>query len=105
MSPRRNVLHRAALAAALALGLASAAPPPARAQQPTDLVKEIQARGTLKVGMAESPPWQSPNPKTGQYEGFNVDMAQRVAGIMGVELEIVPATWSTLIPGLEAKQY
>ena len=24
---------------------------------------------------------------------------------MGVELEIVPATWSTLIPGLEAKQY
>lgn len=55
--------------------------------------------------MAESPPWQSPNPKTGEYEGFNVDMAERVAAIMGVELEIVPATWSTLIPGLQAKQY
>ncbi len=103
---RRSILHRAALAAAMALGLASTAPPPtAQAQQPTDLVKEIQTRGTLKVGMAESPPWQSPNPKTGEYEGFNVDMAKRVAGIMGVELEIVPATWSTLIPGLEAKQY
>ncbi len=82
---RRSILHRAALAAAMALGLASAAPPPtARAQQPTDLVKEVQARGTLKVGMAESPPWQSPNPRTGEYEGFNVDMAKRVAGIMGV---------------------
>ena len=26
-----------------------------------DLIPEIQARGVLKVGMAESPPWQSPN--------------------------------------------
>ena len=55
--------------------------------------------------MAESPPWQSPNPASGEYEGFNVDMAKRVAEVMEVKLEIVPATWSTLIPGLEAKQY
>ena len=70
-----------------------------------DLIKEIQDRGVLKVGMAESPPWQSPNPKSGEYEGFNVDMANRVAELMGVKLEIVPATWSTLIPGLMSKQY
>ena len=69
------------------------------------LIEEIQDRGVLKVGMAESPPWQSPNPESGKYEGFNVDLAVRVAGIMDVELEIVPATWSTLIPGLKAKQY
>jgi polar amino acid transport system substrate-binding protein len=98
---RRSILC-AALAVAATLGLL--APAPARAQA-ADLIKEIQGRGTFKVGMAESPPWQSPNPKTGEYEGFNVDMAKRVAAIMGVELEIVPATWSTLIPGLEAKQY
>jgi len=70
-----------------------------------DLINEIQERGTFKVGMAESPPWQSPHPESGEYEGFNVDLAQRVADLMGVELEIVPATWSTLIPGLMAKQY
>ena len=70
-----------------------------------DLIDDIQHRGTLKVGMAESPPWQSPNPESGQYEGFNVDMAHRVADLMGVKLEIVPATWSTLVPGLQAKQY
>ena len=69
------------------------------------LIEEIQDRGVLKIGMAESPPWQSPNPESGKYEGFNVDLAARVAGIMDVELEIVPATWSTLIPGLKAKQY
>jgi len=70
-----------------------------------DLVKEIQQRGVLKVGMAESPPWQSPNPATGEYEGFNVDLANRVAKLLGVELEIVPGTWATIVPGLEAKQY
>ncbi|MBX3598908.1 MAG: transporter substrate-binding domain-containing protein [Rhizobiaceae bacterium] len=70
-----------------------------------DLIKEIKDRGVFKVGMAESPPWQSQNPTTGEYEGFNVDLANRVANILGVKLEIVPATWATLIPGLEAKQY
>lgn len=101
---RRSLLGMAALGAAvMALGLGD--PRPARAQSGTSLIKEVQSRGTLKVGMAESPPWQSPNPKTGEYEGFNVDMAKRAAEIMGVKLEIIPATWSTLIPGLEAKQY
>ena len=100
-----NSVKTWAARAALALGLAAAASLPAAAQGTTSLIKEVKSRGTLKVGMAESPPWQSPNPASGQYEGFNVDLAKRVADIMGVKLEIVPATWSTLVPGLEAKQY
>lgn len=88
----------------LAMGLTTGIATGASAQSP-DLIAQIKSRGTLKVGMAESPPWQSPNPKTGEYEGFNVDLAKRVADIMGVKLEIVPATWATLVPGLEAKQY
>lgn len=70
-----------------------------------DLIRDIQDRGVFKVGMAESPPWQAPHPSTSVYEGFNVDLAQRAADLMGVKLEVVPATWSTLIPGLTAKQY
>src|SRR5690606_26646628 len=70
-----------------------------------DLIKEIKDRGVFRVGMAESPPWQSQNPSTGEYQGFNVELANRVADILGVKLEIVSATWATLIPGLEAKQY
>ena len=92
-------LGRLAALAAFATGLAAAQPAAA------DLIDEIQARGALRVGMAESPPWQSPNPASGEYEGFNVDLAHRVADIMGVELEIVSATWATLIPGLEAGQF
>ena len=87
----------------VAVCLASVVPAlPARAQ---DLITEIQGRGVFKVGMAESPPWQAPNPRTGQYEGFNVELAERVAKVMGVKLEIVPASWSTLVPGLSSKQY
>lgn len=95
---RRHIPLLALAAAALAT--------PAAAQPATEsLVRAVQSRGVLKVGMAESPPWQAPNPKTGQYEGFNVELAERVAKVMGVKLEIVPASWSTLIPGLTAKQY
>jgi polar amino acid transport system substrate-binding protein len=93
--------HLKTLAAAALVAAAGLAAPQASA----DVIKDIQAAGVLKVGMAESPPWQSPNPASGEYEGFNVDLAKRVADIMGVKLEIVPATWSTLIPGLEAKQF
>lgn len=85
----------------LLLAGAALAPAPARA----DLVDLIRERGTLRVGMAESPPWQAPDPETGRYEGFNVDLAQRVADLMEVELEIVPETWSTLIPGLKAGRF
>lgn len=70
-----------------------------------DLLKEIKDRGVFRVGMAESPPWQSPNPTTGKYEGFNVDLAEQVAKVLGVRLEIVPGTWATIVPGLEASQY
>lgn len=87
------------LAAAAALALAAVAPAAA------DVLDEIIERGVFRVGMAESPPWQAPNPDSGDYEGVNVDLAAKVAEIMGVELEIVPATWATLIPGLEAEQY
>lgn len=96
----RTSLPGLALAAAL-----SFTAPVAAQTTPEDLVRAVQTRGVLKVGMAESPPWQAPNPKTGEYEGFNVELAERVAKIMGVKLEIVPASWSTLVPGLSSKQY
>ena len=70
-----------------------------------DLLKEIRDRGVFRVGMAETQPWQAPNPETGTYEGINVELAERAAKIMGVKLEIVPATWATLVPGLEANQF
>ncbi len=90
------------LAALLAIG-ASAAPIMAQESSPT--LAAIKKAGVLKVGMADSVPAQQKNPATGQWEGFNVDMAKNLAEVMGVKLEIVDATWSTIIPSLMQKQF
>jgi polar amino acid transport system substrate-binding protein len=94
----------------LCLGLAvagsialSAALTPASAAD--DLIAKIQKAGVFRVGMAPSPTDQSPNPATGEYEGYNVEMAQQIADLMKVKLKIVPATWATLVSGLVADQY
>ena len=68
-------------------------------------IQEIRDRGTLRIGVAEGPPYQFPDPTTGEWVGMNIDLAHQVADIMGVELEIVPATWATLVTGLEVGQY
>lgn len=79
---------------ALAAGVASA-----------DALAEIKERGTLRIGVAEGPPYQYPDPVSGEWVGMNIDLANQAAAIMGVELEIVPATWATLVTGLEVGQY
>lgn len=70
-----------------------------------DLIAKIQKAGVIKVGMAPSPSDQSPNPDSGEYEGYNVEMAGEIAKLMNVKLQIVPATWATLVSGLAADQY
>jgi len=70
-----------------------------------DSIKNIQDSGVLRVGMASAPPYQSPNPATGEYEGYNVDMAKGVAAVLGVKLQIVDSSWSTLVPGLLDHKY
>jgi ABC-type amino acid transport substrate-binding protein len=66
---------------------------------------KIKESGTLRIGVAEGPPYQFPDPVTGEWQGLNIDLANEVAQELGVELEIVPATWATLITGLEVDQY
>lgn len=97
----RSYLRQLSGLAALVVALMTFAALPAAA----DLLKEIRDRGVFRVGMAETQPWQAPNPETGTYEGINVELAERAAAIMGVKLEIVPATWATLVPGLDANQF
>lgn len=93
---RRALLGAALAVSATALIAQEAAP---------GAIDEIQERGTLRIGVAEGPPYQFPDPATGEWVGLNIDLAREVATIMGVELEIVPATWATLVTGLEVDQY
>lgn len=73
--------------------------------QSADTLADIKSRGTLRVGMADSTPSQSKDPNSNEWQGFNVDMAKNLAEQLEVKLEIIDASWSTLIPGLLAGQY
>ncbi|WP_457154655.1 transporter substrate-binding domain-containing protein [Mesorhizobium sp. P5_C1] len=83
----------------MSLGLLAAGP--AQAQT----LEAIKQSGVLRVGMADSTPAQQKNPATGEWEGFNVDMAKNLADALEVKLQIVDETWSTIIPALMQNQY
>ncbi len=98
-------MHRmAAFFASLAFSLILVLSSWANAQD-ADTLARIKAAGVLKVGMADSIPAQQKNPITGEWEGFNVDMAKNLAAALDVKLEIVDATWATLIPSLMQQQF
>jgi polar amino acid transport system substrate-binding protein len=61
---------------------------------------EIQKRGKLRVGMEPGyMPFELKNQK-GEIIGFDVDMANRMAKAMGVELELVDTAWDGIIAAL-----
>lgn len=76
---------------------------PAFAQE--DDIERIKQAGVLRVGLAESVPFQFRDPKSNEWLGFNVDQAKNLAEVLGVKLEIVDATWATLIPGLMTNKF
>lgn len=67
-----------------------------------NLVEEIRNRGTLKTCHAEAFPWAMVNPENNQWEGTDIEAAMDLAATLAVEHELVPSTWGTLIPSLEA---
>lgn len=83
--------------AALAMGLAAAAP--ASAQQ-TDKLKEIISKGVVRIGVPlDVPPFGSVNAQR-QAEGFDIDLANMVAKALGVKVELVQLTGANRIPFL-----
>lgn len=93
------------IAASTLVALATLLAPAAKAEEAIDTITQIKEAGVLKVGMADSVPAQQKNPLSGEWEGFNVDMAKNLAEVLEVKLEIVDTTWSTIIPSLVQKQF
>ena len=63
---------------------------------------KIQAAGEIKAGVKyDVPLFGFKNPQSGDVEGFDVDMAQRVADTLGVDLKLVEAISDNRIPFLE----
>ena len=74
-------------------------------ERDAELLKNIQAKGVLKVGVASTPPRWFQDPKTGDWQGIYYDFWTEFAKDLGVKLEVVGTTWDYIIAGLKAGNY
>lgn len=69
-------------------------------------LKKVSDTGEMVVGFcAQYPPFESKNEKTGEFEGFDVDLAQALAKEMGVKSTFIDAEWQGLLAGLKKGDY
>ena len=69
---------------------------------PDTTMGKIQEAGEIKVGVKyDVPLFGFKNPQSGEVEGFDVDLAQRVADSLGVDLKLVEAISDNRIPFLQ----
>ena len=62
-------------------------------------IEKIIRSGKMRVGMSTFIPWAMQS-KTGEWVGFEIDVAKKLAEDMGVKIEFVPTKWEGLIPSL-----
>ncbi|MFH1342662.1 MAG: transporter substrate-binding domain-containing protein [Pseudomonadota bacterium] len=76
----------------IALGLLGGA---AQAQSTVD---EIKARGVLRIpGILNEVPYFNKDPRSGEWQGFVIDMASDIAKLLDVKLEVVESSWANAI--------
>lgn len=60
-------------------------------------LEEIIERGTIRIGTTgDYKPMSYFNQKTGEYEGIDAELSKLIAESLGVKIEYVKTTWSTL---------
>ena len=72
----------------------------------SSVLDNIVQSGILKVGTTgDFPGWSFKNPETDEYEGFDIDVAKKLASDMGVDVEFVPTDWKNLVSGVVSSKY
>ena len=64
-----------------------------------DLLAEIMARGTIRISTDANYAPQSFLDESGNFQGFDVDVAQEIARRLGVEVEFVTPDWDLITAG------
>lgn len=65
-----------------------------------DLLAKIMKDGVIRVSTDPAyPPQSELNPKTGKYEGFDIDVAEEIAKRLGVKVEWQTPSWDVLTAG------
>jgi cyclohexadienyl dehydratase len=78
---------------------------PAAHAETTTRLDAIVGGGTLRVGLTEDYRPFSFADASGKVEGIDMDMAMSLAQSLGVKLDIVKTSWSTLKSDLEANSF
>jgi len=68
------------------------------------VIETIKRRGVMRVGVSSFVPWAMRD-KSGNFIGFDIDVATKVASDMEVKVEFVPTAWSGIIPALLANKF
>lgn len=77
----------------------------AQPAQTNDDLDDILERGQLYVASDTTwAPFEIYNPTTEQYEGVDIEIAQRIADELGVELVIKPMGWDAVLASAQAGQ-
>jgi polar amino acid transport system substrate-binding protein len=63
------------------------------------VLEKVISKNKLRVGFSTFVPWAMKD-KKGAYTGYEIEVAERLAADMGVEVEFVPTKWSGIIPAL-----
>ncbi len=79
-------------------------PSPASAAAQPDILDAAMQRGTLRVGFSTFVPWAMQD-KNGNFIGFEIDVATRLAQDFGLKVEFIPTKWSGIIPALLTGQF
>ncbi len=85
----------------LALGLAhSVSACGGSDESANDLLASIEDKGTITVSTDPAyPPQSELNEDTGEYEGFDIDVATEIAKRLGVEVAWEAPAWDTIVAG------
>lgn len=107
MSKRFKKLFSLVIAGMMVFSLAgcqkqeAAQEPAAKTQAADDSWSKVENNKKLVVGLcAAYPPFESRNEKSGEFEGFDIDLAKALGKELGVEVEIKDAEWQALLGGL-----
>lgn len=66
----------------------------------------IKASGTLRIGLTgDYAPFSKLDPKTGTYEGLDIDLARSLASALGLKPVFVKTSWPSLSADLEAQKF
>lgn len=69
-------------------------------------LEDITARGTIRISTTgDYRPMSYLNKETGQYEGFDAALSEKIAESLHVKVEYVPTTWKTLAADTQAGKF